>query len=134
LPLEEIVEMPEDNFMSDCRNGCADDYDNLFCGIGEADCVGCLKFVRKQTGDVAKLHCSDGLGALPTREDIENLALDNPILMAAIKTGAAQQLSWEATMMFAVKFLVEKNNEAQKLLIDKAMNFTAPMFAVEKST
>lgn len=75
---------------------------------------------------------NDGLDPLfPTREEIEKLAHNNPILYAAMKAKEAEGLSWTETLQFAVKYLIEKNNELQDRMIKMAELSTRPL-VIEK--
>jgi hypothetical protein len=69
---------------------------------------------------------NSGLATLPTRKDIEQLALHDPILMQAMKLGADQNLSWEDIMMFTVKCMAERNKETLKTLVKFANKYGVP--------
>ncbi len=81
---------------------------------------------------VSAVASNDGLDPLfPTREEIEKLAYNNLILYAAIKAKEAEGLSWTETLQFAVKYLIEKNNELQDGMIKMAELSTRPL-VIEK--
>lgn len=62
----------------------------------------------------------------PTVEDIVELALHNPLLFRVIKAGKDRKLSWEETMMWAVKVLVEKNEELTQQRVYEATRVGRP--------
>ena len=68
---------------------------------------------KEMNGNKSKLN--DGLDPLfPTKEEIEKLAYNNLILYAAMTAKETKGLSWTETLQFAVKHLIEKNNELQE--------------------
>ena len=80
---------------------------------------------KKREGNKSKLN--DGLDPLfPTREEIERLAYNNIILYAAMQAKESEGLSWTETLQFAVKYLIEKNNELQDSMIKMAELSTRP--------
>lgn len=77
---------------------------------------------------VSKSALAPGLDPLfPTREEIEKLAYNNLILYAAMRAKEAAGLSWTETLQFAVKYLIEKNNELQDNMIKRAELSTRPL-------
>ena len=112
-----------------------DDIDKI--KIGSNTCGACDYNVRKSSTE-QEVHCKykDCVSAYsrPTEKDILELAQHNVLLSRVLKAtteqaGGARGLSWEETMMWAVKLLVEKNDELTQQLIRQAANAN-PSFSV----
>lgn len=65
---------------------------------------------------------------VPTIEDIRKLALHNPTLHVAIEISSVNGLTWEKTMMFAVKCLVAQNKVVHEDMVKLLERYGNPSF------
>lgn len=89
-------------------------------------------YEKDESKGESAVRLSDGLDPLfPTREEIEKLAYNNLILYAAMTAKETHGLTWTETLQFAVKHIIEKNNELQEQMIKMAKLSTKPLI-IEK--
>ena len=80
----------------------------------------------------AEVPCSDGLDpSFPTRQDIEAMAKNNPVLYRAIKTAEMLKVqTWAEVLQLAVKCLVEYSDAQNERMI-KIVELSGKPFVIE---
>ena len=98
----------------------------------ECDSLECYGPFKEEKDDGSKVPCSAGLDpSFPTRQDIEAMAKNNPVLYRAIKTAEMLKVqTWAEVLQLAVKCLVEYSDAQNERMI-KIVELSGKPFVIE---